>query len=61
MTEIMPVPRKMRITVLPAGGVRAPFLYAINSLSILQKYAFFFMSEMIECTQIFISARMVPV
>ena len=61
MTEIMPVPRKMRITVLPAGSFRAPFLYAINSLSILQNYAFFFMSEMIECTQIFISARMVPV
>lgn len=37
MTEIMPVPRKLRITVLPAGSLTRPFFVCFSHASALRR------------------------
>ena len=37
MTEIMPVPRKLRITVLPAGSLTRPFFVCFSHVSALSR------------------------
>ena len=42
MTKIMPVPRKLRITVLPAGGIWGAFFVRRRGVQPIQNSAIFF-------------------